>query len=138
MSQTERGREQNCRTRPGRPTRWTRDDTWTTTSREDLVDVLATTPLTRILADPPCANQTGASHWNDSDYSLALPAEQSPHQARRRADGGAAQEPRPKEAPCPADSELDPDTKRMCDLLIDMAFAKLIRQAAAAKVAEER
>lgn len=62
----------------GRPTRLVRDDTGTTTSRDDLVDVLATTLLTRILADSGCVNRTGASPWSDADSSLALPPEQSP------------------------------------------------------------
>lgn len=60
-----------------------------------------------------------------------------PHQARRRADGGPALEPRP-EAPCPADDDLDPATKAMCDRLVDMAFRKLLRQAGATTVVKER
>jgi hypothetical protein len=64
-------------------------------------------------------------------------ANQRPHQGRRRANGGAALEPRP-EGPCPADSELDPGTKAMCDMLVDMAFRKLLKQAGAATVAKER
>ncbi len=68
---------------------------------------------------------------------LAFPGHRSPHRARRRADGGPALEPRP-EAPCPADDKLDPGTKAMCDILVRMAFAKLIRQAGAATVAKER
>lgn len=68
----------------GRPPRWVRDDTGTTTSREDLVDVLATTLLTRILADPACVNRTGASPWSDADYSLALPSEASPDAVTER------------------------------------------------------
>jgi len=79
----------------------------------------------------------GEARVNTPKY-LDFSRDRRPHQARRRADGGAAQEPRPEEAPCPADSELDPDTKRMGDILVDMAFRKLIRQAAAAKVVEER
>jgi len=68
---------------------------------------------------------------------LAFPGHRSPHRARRRADGGPALEPRP-EAPCPADDKLDPGTKAMCDILVRMAFAKLIRQAGAATAAKER
>lgn len=68
---------------------------------------------------------------------LESAAKKSPHQARRRADGGPALEPRP-EAPCPADDELDPETKAMCDRLVDMAFRKLLRQAGATTVVKER
>ena len=68
---------------------------------------------------------------------LDTSADRRPHQGRRRANGGAALEPRPED-PCPAESQIDAGTKRMCDLLIDMAFAKLMKQAGTGKVAEER
>jgi len=74
----------------GRPTRWVRDDTFTTTSREDLVDVLATTLLTRILADPGCVNRTDASPGIDADSSLAFPAEGSPDAVTERVAGSPA------------------------------------------------
>jgi len=64
-------------------------------------------------------------------------AHQSPHQARRRAAGGPAQEPRSVVA-CSAEDEVDPGTRRMIDILVDMAFRKLLAKAAARKVAGER
>ena len=78
-----RGRNTSS-TLDGRPTRWVRDDTFATTSREDLVDVLATTLLTQILAEPICVNQTGATPWNGEDTSLAFAPEQSPDGATER------------------------------------------------------
>lgn len=85
-----------------------------------------------VAARAPHANET-ESRQNCLDSSR----DRRPHQARRRANGGAALEPR-SEAPCPADDELDPGTKAMCDLLVDMAFRKLLKQAGAATVAKER
>ncbi len=81
-------------TMPGRPPRWVRDDTGTTTSREDLVDVLATTLLARILAAPACVNRTDASPWSDADSSLALPSEASPDAVteRGRVDSAATRD----------------------------------------------
>lgn len=78
------GGRSSTSTRRGRPPRWIRDDTGTTTSRDDLVDVLATTLLTRLLVDPECVNRTGASPWSDADSSLALPPEQSPDAVTER------------------------------------------------------
>ncbi len=77
-------------TLPRRRPRWVRDATWTDTSREDLVDVLATTLLARILGDPGCVNRTDASPWSDADSSLALPSEASPDAVTERGRGDPA------------------------------------------------
>ena len=79
----------------GRPPRWVRDDTFPTTSPEDLVDVLATTLLARILADPACVNRTDATPLNSEDSSLAFPAEESPHGVTERGRGDPAATPEP-------------------------------------------
>lgn len=84
MNRTRHAPNRTTSTSRGRPTQWVRDDTVPTTSREDLVDVLATTLLTRILADPACVNRTDASPWSDADYSLAFPAEESPDAVTER------------------------------------------------------
>ncbi len=78
------GSRNTSSTLPRRPPRWVGDDTGTTTSRADLVDVLATTLLTRILADPACVNRTDTSPWSDADSSLALPPEPSPDAVTER------------------------------------------------------
>ena len=70
--------------RRGRPPRWVSDDTFATTSRGDLVDVLASTLLAQLLANPACVNQTGATPWNGEDTSLAFAPEQSPDGATER------------------------------------------------------
>ena len=82
-------------------------------------------------------DDTGGEVRANTPKYLDSNRDRRPHQGRRRANGGAALEPRPED-PCPPDAELDPGTKRMCDLLIDMAFAKLMKQAGPGKVAEER
>jgi hypothetical protein len=78
------GDRNSTSTRRGRPPRCVRDDTGTATSREDLVDVLATTLLAQLLDDPACVNQTDASPWSDADSSLALPSEASPDAVTER------------------------------------------------------
>lgn len=84
------GSRNTSSTLPRRLPRWVRDATWTETSREDLVDVLATTLLTRILADTDYVNRTDTSSWNDADSSLALPSEASPDAVTERGLGDPA------------------------------------------------
>lgn len=84
----------------GHPVRWVRDDTFPTTSREDFVDVLATTLLTRILADPTCVHRTVTSPWMDADSSLALPSEQSPDAITERGRMGLANTRKPGRKAC--------------------------------------
>lgn len=84
----------------GHPVRWVRDDTFPTTSREDLVDVLATTILTQILADPTCVNRTDTSPWMDADSSLALPSGQSPDAVTERGPRDPANAHKPGRTAC--------------------------------------
>ena len=90
MNRSRHAPDRATSTSRGRPARWVRDDTFTKTSREDLVDVLATTLLARILADPTCVNRTDASPWSDADASLAFPAEESPDAVTERVAGSPA------------------------------------------------
>ena len=75
---------------------------------------------------------------NTNANRLDSPAEQRPHQGRRRANGGAAAKPRPGEDPCPSANQIDPGTKHMVDILVDMAIRKILARAGTKKVAEER
>lgn len=84
------GSRNTSSTFPRRPPQWVRDATWTETSRDDLVDVLATTLLARILTDPECVNQTDTSPWSDADSCLALPSEASPDAVTERGRGDPA------------------------------------------------
>ena len=85
------------------------------------------------------ANGEGRANTPNANANrLDSPAEQRPHQGRRRANGGAAAKPRPGEDPCPSASQIDPGTKHMVDILVDMAIRKILARAGAKKVAEER
>jgi hypothetical protein len=68
--------------------------------------------------------------------SLDLPSNTIPHSVERRADGSTADDMRPEGAGN-EERQIDSETKRMWDILIDMAFRKIMARAGNTKVAKE-
>jgi hypothetical protein len=69
--------------------------------------------------------------------SLDFLPKQLPHSVERRGDWNPAEEVRLEDM-CHAESQIDAEIKRMVDILVDMAFRKIMARQGTLKVAKER